>query len=134
MAVRWEFRCFVSADGTDEIHDWFRQQSKQVRARFQSRLSMLAKLPFAEWNDTLHKALHGDCKGLNEIRFKGDRVQQRPLGFRSGEFEFTILFCAKEKSNKFVPANACEKALERKREVTEDKDGSRTNALWLALE
>lgn len=132
MPVLWSFRCYVSPDGADEIQRWHDAQSSKVQARFWQKLTMLAQLPFEEWREPLYKALHGNCEGLGEVRFKADRVQQRPLGFRSGEREFTILFCAKEISNRFSPRNACEIALDRKRQVT--NKGDRTNALWLALE
>jgi hypothetical protein len=97
-----------------------------------SRLKGLAQLEMGEWNENLFKRLQGDCDGLAEIRFKGDGVQQRPLGFRSDKHEFTILFSAKEKGGKFVPKSACEIALRRKNEIL--NDGRQTNALWLALE
>lgn len=126
------FRCYVSAKGRDEIEAWYASASKKVRAKFLSRLKMLANLPWDEWNEPLYKKLHGNCAGLGEIRFFADNVQQRPLGFRSGENEFTLLFCATEKGGNFVPSNACEKALSRKDEVLVSKE--RTNALWLALE
>lgn len=134
MPVLWTFRCYVAPNGTDEIKDWYDGQSKQVQAKFLSRLKMLAQLPFNEWNDNLYKDLHGDCVGLGEIRFFAGKIQQRPLGFRSGELEFTILFCAVEKGEKFVPKSACQKALERKKEVEGDTNEECTNALWLALE
>ena len=66
------------------------------------------------------------------MRFFVDKVQQRPLGFRSGPSEFTLLFFATEKSEKLVPNNACQIALGRKAEVL--KDRKKTNAIWLALE
>ena len=132
MPVLWTFRCYVSANGTDEIRAWYEQASKQTQARFLSRIKILAQLPLAEWNENFYKNLRGPCNGLSEIRFKSDNVQQRPLGFHSGDNEFTILFCATERGNKFVPLSACEKALARKAEVL--NDGSRTNAIWLALE
>jgi hypothetical protein len=80
----------------------------------------------------LYKELHGPCAGLGELKFKGEGVQQRPIGFRSGQNEFTILLWAHEKENKFVPLNACEEGLKRKDVVLKSKD--RTNVLWLALE
>src|SRR6266852_4734857 len=97
MAVRWVFRCYVSEAGVDEIRAWHDAETSQVRARFLSRLKTLAQLPLGEWNEKLYKQLHGECAGLAEMRFLADKVQQRPLGFRSGEWEFTILFCATEK-------------------------------------
>lgn len=132
MPAIWRFRCYISPNGTDETRRWHDEQSKQVRAKFLQRLTTLAQLPFEEWREPLYKKLHGDCAGLGEIRFNANNVQQRPLGFRSGEREFTILFCAIEKSNRFTPRNACEIALNRKYETLNLKD--RTNALWLALE
>ena len=131
MAIIWKFRTYVSPDGTDEIRKWHDAQSAKVRARFLSRMRILATLPFNEWHQDLYKALHGNGVGLGEIRFKADNVQQRPLGFRSGESEFIILLWAIEKSNKFLPRDACEIALARKSEV---QKGSKTNALWLALQ
>ena len=131
MPVQWTFRCYCSRKGTDEIRVWHDKQSKQVQAKFLSRIKILAQLPFDEWNENYYKDLHGDCAELGEIRFFADKVQQRPLGFRSGKNEFTILFNAKEKGGKFVPKSACKKALARKSEVLKSKD--RTNAIWLIL-
>ena len=132
MPVLWSFRCYRSADGTDEVRAWYDGGSKQLRARFLSRMKTLAQLARNEWHENLYKDLHGECGGLGEIRFIADKVQQRPLGFHSGDAEFTILFCAKEKGEKFVPLSACEKAITRRDEVLENR--SRTNALWLVLE
>ena len=132
MAVLWSFRCYRSADGTDQVKAWYDGGSKQLRAKFISRMKTLGQLARNEWHENLYKTLHGECDGLAEIRFFADKVQQRPLGFHSGGAEFTILFCAKEKGGKFVPLSACAKAIARKDEVLIDR--SRTNALWLVLE
>lgn len=61
-----------------------------------------------------------------------ENVQQRPLGYVSGNGEFTILFWAIEKGDKFVPKSACDIALKRKNEVLANR--SRANDLWMALE
>ena len=132
MTILWSFRCYRSANGTDEVRAWYDGGSKQLRARFLSRMKTLAQIERNEWHKNWYKDLHGACSGLGEIRFFADNVQQRPLGFHSGDAEFTILFCAKEKGEKFVPLSACEKAIARKDEVL--KNRSRTNALWLVLE
>jgi len=132
MPVLWTFRCYCSPDGTDEIRSWYDSKSKEGKAKFFSRMRILAQLPWEEWNENFYKNLHGDCAGLGEIRFFADNIQQRPLGYRSGKNEFTILFCATEKGGKFVPLSACEKALVRKSELQKKK--GRTNALWLVLE
>ena len=132
MAVLWTFRCYRSPDGTDAIRSWYDGQSRKVQAKFWSRLRILAQLPVEEWNENFYKKLRANCAGLGEIRFFADNVQHRPLGYRSGKNEFTILFCATEKGGKFVPLSACERALARKSELQELK--GKTNALWLVLE
>lgn len=132
MPVRWDFRCYISPDGTEEIRSWYDKRSKKVQAKFHSRIKTLANLDLSEWNEVLYKPLHGNCRGLSEIRFKAGDVQHRLLGFRSGEKEYTILYCATEKGGKFVPLSACAKALTRKTEVL--NPGNQTNAIWLALE
>jgi hypothetical protein len=132
MRTSWSFRCFVADNGTDEVNAWYEQQSKRVKAKFMARLVMLSRLPWEEWREPLFKPLHGECAGLGEIRFFADRVQHRPLGFRSGTAEFTILFCAIERGGKFEPISACAQALTKKSKVQVDR--SRTNEIWFALE
>jgi Phage derived protein Gp49-like (DUF891) len=114
------------------VKDSYDAGSKKLRAKFFSRIATLAQLEFLEWREPLFKTLHGECDGLGEIRFQADDVQQRPLGFRSGPMEFTIVFWAIEKEDKFVPRNACRRALERKSEILANRN--RSDALWLALQ
>ena len=132
MPLLWVFRHYVDENGLSDVRATYESGSKELRARFLSRLRTLAQLPPNEWHETYCKALVGPCTGLSEIRFKADKVQQRPLGFRSGQHEFTILFWAKEKNSRFVPLSACERALRRKAEVLGNKD--RADDLWIALE
>lgn len=106
--------------------------SGQLRARFLSRVKILAQLPRSEWHDVYFKNLSGPCDGLSEIRFKADGVQQRPLGFHLSDLEFVILFWAEERGGKFAPRSACEVASKRKQEILSGK--SHRYALWLALE
>jgi hypothetical protein len=114
------------------VKDSYEAGSKKLRAKFLSRITTLAQLEFLEWREPSFKTLHGECIGLGEVRFQADGVQQRPLGFRSGPREFTIVFWAIEKGDKFVPRNACRRALERKSEILADRN--RSDALWLALQ
>jgi hypothetical protein len=132
MAVRWGFRHYIDGRGASDVRDTYERGSKQLKARFLSRLRILAQLPQSEWHDTYYKTLSGPCAGLAEIRFKADKAEQRLLGFHSGNHEFTILFWAREKNWRFVPPSACETALRRKTEVLGDKD--RADDLWIALE
>ena len=118
--------------GVSDVSATYDKGSAQKRSRFLSRLKILASLPLEEWNENYRKVLHGSCDGLEELRFEADNVQQRPLGYRSGGNEFTIVFWAIEKDNKFVPVSACKTALDRKKLILADR--KLTGALWLALE
>jgi Helix-turn-helix len=117
MAVRWTIRCYVSKDGVDEIRAWYDRQSGGVKGKFLSRLKTLSQFDLREWKVPLFRWLHGDCVPLGEIRFEVQRVQHRPLGYHGGQHEFTLTFCAIEKSNRFQPRNSCETALARKTEI-----------------
>jgi hypothetical protein len=118
--------------GVSHVRAAYDGGTPQLRARFYSRLRSLAHLPFAEWNENYHKHLKGDSAGLEELRFIADNVQQRPLGFRSGDTEFTLLYWATEKGNKFQPLSACRTALECKKKILANRDLS--DVLWLDLE
>jgi len=128
----WAFRCYLDANGEDQIRSAHAGKQRQARSKFLSRLSALSTLPFEEWFGVCYKELHGVAAGVGEIRFKADGVQQRILGYRSGEHEFILLIWAIERGNKFVPLSAPSTALARKAETAKTKD--RTDALWLALE
>lgn len=116
MTVVWDFHCYVSANGVNEIRSWFDKQSPSVRGKFISRLQTLRQLDPELWVPKPFRWLRHECSGLGEIRFEAGNVQHRPLGFRT-DFTFTIVLCAIEKGGKFEPANACTKGLERKSEI-----------------
>ena len=133
MQPPWKFRYYVPVQGKCDVQERYLNGSAQLCAKFKSRLSTLKHLNFPIWTKAeLAKTLHGECSGLVEIRFFADKVQQRPLGYVSGNGEFTILFWANEKGGKWVPKSACEIALKRKSEVL--KDRSRVHDLWMALD
>jgi hypothetical protein len=131
LPLLWKFRYYRIDDLRTGVRGVYENASAKVRAKFLSRLVMLAQLDYADWNDTLFKFLT-DQNGLSEIRFKADGVQQRPLGFRSAENEYTLLLWATEKNNRFVPLSACAIAQQRMAYVLADR--SLTDVLWLALE
>jgi hypothetical protein len=132
MAPRWTICCYVSPTGIDEIRAWYEDQPRGVQGKFLSRLKTLAQLGLDEWQLPLFRWLRGDGVPLGEIRFEVQRVQHRPLGFRQGATIFTLTFCAQEKSNRFVPRNACDIGLARKAEI--ERNPRQANACWLPLE
>jgi hypothetical protein len=132
MAVLWTIRCYVSEQGTDEIQAWYARQSRKVQGKFLSRLQMLATLELKDWKPPLFRWLHGDCHPLGELRFEVQNVQHRPLGYRAGARVFTLTFCAKEKSDRFVPANACE--IGRRHKANIENGSGNSNVCWLRLE
>jgi hypothetical protein len=132
MAAIWTIRCYVSPGGIDEIRAWYDRQPPKVKAKFLSRLKALAHLELNEWKLPLFRWLHGECVPLGEVRFEVQNVQHRPLGYRAAERVFTLTFCATEKSDRFVPPNACAIALTRKAEI--ENGFARSNVCWLALE
>jgi hypothetical protein len=109
-----------------------RRKSPKVQGKFLSRLKTLAHFELQEWKVPLFRWLHGDCHPLGEIRFEIQNVQHRPLGYRAAERVFTLTFCAKEKSDRFVPPNGCEIGLRNKANI-ENGSGS-SNVCWLRLE
>jgi hypothetical protein len=132
MALLWTVRCYISPGGIDEIRAWYDRQPPKVKAKFLSRLKALAHLELNDWKLPLFRFLHGKCIPLGEVRFEVQKVQHRPLGYRAAARVFTLVFCAIEKSDRFVPPNACEIALRKKAEI---EDGSARSVIcWLPLE
>lgn len=115
----WTIRAYKTGGGRDVLKEWYDAQTVTVQARFDARIEFLAQCPRPEWKREAFDLLSGG--GLGEIRFKADRVQHRPIGyFGPGRMEFTILICAKEKGDRFVPRDACDIAENRKTEVEND--------------
>ena len=133
MPVIWDFRCYVTARGVDEVRAWFDLQPMRVRMKFSSRLRILAQQQPAEWRPPLFRWLRSpECKGVGEVRFEVGGVQYRPLGFSSGGNVFTVALCATERGDQLVPREACAIVLRRKAEIKNDSRHSQP--LWLALE
>jgi hypothetical protein len=132
LPILCHFSYYGDQSGFGDVREAYDGGSKQLHARFLSRIKILAQLSRGEWHDVYFKNLSGSCDGLSEIRFKADGVQQRALGFHLSDTEFVILFWAEERGGKFVPRSACEIALKRKQEILAGK--IQRHALWLALE
>lgn len=100
-------RGFRSDTNSELIRDWYKPVDSKVKAAFDVRSKYLVQRKPQDWGFPIYRALHGECAGLGEIRFKANKVQHRPIGFFSGKNEFTILFFATEKGGKFVPKKSC---------------------------
>jgi hypothetical protein len=128
MADRWIWKSWCE-DGQYRTlaNNWLVAQDIFVQTAFKARLRYLDGQPPQNWRFPFVSTLVGGkkergkgCKGLVEIRFEVKNVQYRPLGYYSGEREFTIVFFANEIGDKFVPETACEIAKARKKEIEED--------------
>jgi hypothetical protein len=132
MPRLWVFRCYRSERGVDEIKAWYDKQSPKVRGKFFSRLQTLSQRPAHEWNLPYFRWLHGEGEGIGEIRFEVMKAQHRPLGFQGPGLVFTLVICAREVNDRFVPRNACATALARKAAIENNEE--RSDACWLVLE
>jgi|SRR5665213_1633770 len=132
MAQIWAFRCYRTEREVDEVRAWFDQQPPKVRGKFLSRLKTLGQFQPHEWVPPYFRWLHGECEGIGEVRFEMMKTQHRPLGFQGPGLVFTLVLCAREVNDRFVPRNACATALERKAAIENDRELS--HALWLVLE
>lgn len=126
-----KFRYYAGHEDGSGLRDEFEHASAQFRARFRSKLLILAQLELVDWREPLFKVL-SDEDGISEMRFKADNIQQRSLGFLSGNNEYTFLLWAQEKNNRFIPKAACEIAKKRRTACITDR--SLTRVLWIPLE
>jgi hypothetical protein len=115
----WRYRCYRTAGGVDVIREWYEGETEQWQVKFVRLLQSLQSSPRPDWKYPRFRWL-GD--GIGEIRFKANRVQQRPLGFQGprGADVFTIVFAATERGDRFVPRDAIARAIARKAEVERD--------------
>jgi hypothetical protein len=90
------------------VKGWFEGQYDDVQQAFLTRMKFLAGLPKDGWDRPYVGQLrHGECKGLFEIVISVVDVEHRPLGYFSGEMEFTIVAFATERDGKFDPKSVC---------------------------
>lgn len=132
MTVLWNFRCYVSVRGTDEIRAAYNNYPKKAQVKFHSRLKALRTMPRSQWVRPYVGVLFKPCEGLWEIRFNCQGVEHRPLGFFQDATTFVLVFWAIEKGSRFVPLSACGTGLARKEEILAKEE--RSHACWLAFE
>jgi hypothetical protein len=121
----WTIKAFTADFKRTIVVTWYVEQDGAVQAAFEARLKFLRAQPPIVWQRPHVGTLRGECKGLFEIRFEVGNVQHRPIGFYSGEMEFTILAFATERDNQFDPLAVCSTAKRRKALIEKDRRHAR---------
>jgi hypothetical protein len=125
---QWAWKSYVTPRGETLVKEWHGEVDSFVWLEFRTTLEYLDGQPPSNWVRPYVGTLKKDCSGLFEIRLEVKNVQYRPIGYYSGEMEFTILFFAIEKGSKFVPLAACEIAQRRRKDIEEGKE--KANEFW----
>lgn len=128
----WTLKGYVTNRGENIVKEWCTGVDDGVWAAFAFHMDYLCGQAADKWGRPWAEKLHGGtrqsrkgCSGLVEIIFEVSNIQYRPLGFFSGEMEFTILFFALEVNDKFVPPTACEIAKTNRAVVEMDRSRAR---------
>ena len=109
--MAWRLYDYQNRRGENEIAAWTRGLQKKDRARLNEKLDRLAE----HGTGLLPKLLSGPIKGhrhIYELKINGS-VALRPLlckGPEDMDGEFTILYGAFERDNRFDPADAPDRA------------------------
>jgi len=107
----WKLKSLTLPNSTRTIvAEWFAAQDDAVQAAFLGRMKFLIGLPGDGWDRPYVGQLRRECKGLFEIVIEVGNVQYRPIGYFSGEMEFTFLAFATERDDRLVPASVCDTA------------------------
>ncbi|MEO5859884.1 MAG: hypothetical protein ABIR33_13150 [Pyrinomonadaceae bacterium] len=117
----WKLKSFTNQEGVPIINKWFKNATPQLKAAFLTRMNDLKKLPHNGWGRPDVGQLRRECSGLYEIILFANDTQHRPIGYFSGDGEFTFLAFAIERGNRFEPANICETAHQRRKLVEDEK-------------
>ena len=126
--MQWQIRHYRSFSGRSDVSDWYLGLRPKGRAKVAVRIDYLRQQPRERWTRPHFDQLHGDGRGLGEIRIKLDRVQQRLFGmFGPERSQFTILLIAEEKNGRYSPPSAIGTSQTRKKEID---DGIATAAQW----
>src|SRR5258708_32840712 len=101
---RWQIKSYVNSKNVLIVKEWFDSVSFAVWTAFDTHFKFLAGQPPVNWKRPYVSVLSGGkrtrktgCAGLVELRFDYGNVEYRPLGYFSGQMEFTIVFFAIEK-------------------------------------
>jgi len=121
----WRLKAFTANFRKTIVTEWHAAQEDDVQAAFEIRLKFLRAQPPIVWQRPYIGKLRKECKGLYEIRFEVNNVQHRPIGYYSGEHEFTILAFATERDGQFDPLEICTTARWRKSLIERDRRHAR---------
>lgn len=119
--VEWSFKVYSCGNRRTAMNEW--TIPEEAQAAIDVRINFLRIT--RTWERPHFDKLHG-YQHIHEIRIKHKRVEYRPLGYygpSNARWCFTILKCAKEKDDKFVPKNAPATAEERRGLVESDPGG-----------
>ncbi len=112
---------YINDSDENEISQWFssvggsEKVSKKIKGRFENTLLHLEADYPTNWKRTYVDTLRAPCQGLFEIRHEINRIQYRLIGFHGpGRGTATLVFGAKEISDRFEPRNTCEIAQQNK--------------------
>lgn len=95
------------------IDEWYAELPPKAQAKFDNLLEHFRDNPHHKWGSNYFKSLVG-FDGIFEIRFQIMNVLYRPLGcFGPRREDFTFLMGAREQGDRFVPADAPARAVER---------------------
>lgn len=128
----WTWKAFVRKNGRNVVKEWVDEHSDAAFAAFTVLYHYLDNQLPSGWDRPFVGTLAGGkrkrktgCAGLRELIFDQGNVQYRPLGYHSGEMEFTILYMAEERGNDFYPPNSCETAKERRVKIETEERNAR---------
>ncbi len=111
----WNFKCYETLNGKKEVQSTFDSGSDELKANCLLAIEYLQVREKQDWTNPRNyaaKLTAGEgYRDFYEIRFKADKVMQRPIGyFGPGVNEFTILIWATEKGGKILPEGWRKKA------------------------
>ena len=126
---QWAWKSYITSRGKSLVQEFYEKFDEFAWLEFKATLEYLDGQPPVNWVRPYVGTLRKECSGLFEIRFDVGNVEYRPIGYYSGEMEFTILYFAIEKGNKFVPPTTCKIAQKRRKNIEEGKD--KANEFWV---
>jgi hypothetical protein len=125
----WHFMDYRTEDGRTLIQEWYDGVDSSIQAEFDVVLTFLAARE--DWTGQWRfKDFTKKHVGLGEIRLREKKSgvplwRYRPLGFFSLNYrEFVLVLGCKKRFRLYYPRDACETALDLKKQFEEEGRGS----------